>query len=145
MTKTSAAEVVATSGRRGFETTILAGRHQLIADEPISLGGTDRGPNPYSFLLAALGSCIVITLQMYADRKGWSLDGVRVALTHSRIHAKDCEDCQSTSGRIDRIEVNLSLEGDLTESQIEGLIDIAGRCPVHRSLSREVSIRTTTL
>ena len=93
-------------------------------------------------LLAALGSCTTMTMRMYADRKGWPLDGVRIALSHGRVHAKDCGDCESTEGRVDVIEKRVILEGDLTEEQRARILQIGGRCPVHRTLTNEIVIRT---
>jgi len=137
--------VVVKGGAVAYETEILAGRHRLLADEPVAAGGRDSGPNPYSFLMAALGACKVITMRMYADRKGWPLRGSQVEVAHSRIHAKDCEDCESSRGRVDRIEVVVDLEGDLSQEQSQRLVEISERCPVHRTLTNEVSIRTTTV
>jgi uncharacterized OsmC-like protein len=120
---------------------ISAGKHKLIADEPREAGGTDEGPNPYDLLLAALGSCTAMTLQLYAERKKWPLEKVEVSLTHNRIHAADCEDCQSKDGKITRIERFISLTGELTEDQKARLLEIAQRCPVHKTLTSEVSIK----
>jgi putative redox protein len=125
----------------GLTTRILAGPHELTADEPtIVPGGHDRGPNPYSLLLAALGSCTAMTLRLYAERKGWPLEAVRVDLAHGRIHARDCADCTSEGGLIDRIQVQLELIGPLDAAQRARLEEIAGRCPVHRTLTREMRI-----
>lgn len=140
-----AGQVVVTGGASGYETEISTGRHRMTADEPVAVGGTDQGPNPYSFLLTALGACKVITLRMYADRKGWPLEGTTVRLAHSRIHAKDCEDCESQKGRVDRIDVHLDLQGELSAEQVRRLLEISERCPVHRSLTGEVSIKTTSV
>jgi uncharacterized OsmC-like protein/alpha/beta superfamily hydrolase len=141
----AAREVVVEGGAEGYVTEIRAGHHRLRADEPIAEGGTDLGPNPYSFLLTALGACMVITLRMYAERKGWPLEGSRIHLRHSRIHAADCEDCQSDQGRVDRIDVALELLGDLSDQQLRRLVEISAGCPVHRSLESEVSIKTVAV
>ena len=138
-------EVEVSLGREGYATSIRTGRHQLQADEPRDLGGTDTGPNPYAFLLSALGACKVITMRMYSDRKGWPLSGSTIRLRHSRIHAKDCEDCESDKGRVDRIDVEVELEGRLSEEQERRLVEISEKCPVHRTLLGEVSIRTTAV
>lgn len=120
---------------------ITAGEHTLIADEPQEAGGSGTGPDPYSLLLAALGSCTAMTLQIYARRKAWPLESVAVRLRHSRIHAQDCADCSTTQGRIDQIERHISLVGPLDEEQKARLLDIAQRCPVHKTLTSEISIR----
>jgi uncharacterized OsmC-like protein len=119
---------------------ITAGKHKLIADEPREVGGSDAGPDPYSLLLAALGACTSMTLQMYAKRKGWPLEKVEVSLSHSRIHAKDCEVCETKEGKISRIERYISLTGPLSEEQKARLLEIAQRCPVHKTLVSEISI-----
>ncbi len=119
---------------------ITAGNHTLVADEPSEAGGSDAGPDPYSLLLAALGACTSMTLQVYARRKQWPLEKVEVRLRHSRIHAEDCEACETREGSIDRIERQISLTGQLSEDQRARLLEIAGRCPVHRTLTSEISI-----
>lgn len=135
--------VTARIGTSGFQTEIIANGHRMLADEPKSVGGTNHGPTPYDLLLASLGSCTAMTLRMYADHKGWSLDGVTVRLRHSKIHAHDCASC-TTEGdvHIDRIERILQLSGDLSEQQRQRLLEIADRCPVHRTLSGEIDIQT---
>ena len=134
------AEVTVSSD--GFlKQNITAGNHTLIADEPRLAGGTDAGPDPYSLLLAALGACTAMTLQLYARRKEWPLEKVEVSLRHYRIHADDCEDCRTKEGLIDRIERHISLTGELNEEQRARLLEIAGRCPVHKTLTSEISIK----
>jgi putative redox protein len=120
---------------------ITAGPHALIADEPQQAGGSDAGPDPYSLLLGALGSCTAMTLQMYAQRKVWPLEKVSVRLRHSRIHAQDCGDCATTQGRIDQIERHITLKGPLNDEQKTRLLEIAQHCPVHKTLTGEISIR----
>ena len=135
-------EVLVESRSSGFFNRISAGMHTLVADEPRSLGGTDAGPNPYDLLLASLGACKSMTLRMYAERKQWPLEEVSVRLRHQRIHAKDCEECQSTDGKIDQIEVDLDLSGPLTEEQLERLAEISERCPVQRTLVTETVVKS---
>lgn len=125
-----------------FTQEIQADAHRLVADEPVSFGGDDRGPGPYEYLLAGLGSCTSMTLRMYAAKKGWNLRGVRVELEHTRIHAKDCDDCETKQGMVDEIQTRIHLEGDLDDEQRARLMEIAERCPVHRTLSSEIKIRT---
>ena len=121
---------------------ITAGPHQLVADEPKPIGD-DAGPTPYDLLLAALGSCTSMTLRMYADRKGWLLQRVRVTLRHSRIHAKDCSDCETSVGFVDQIDRDIELTGDLDDPQRQRLLYMADRCPVHQTLKSEVHVNTT--
>jgi uncharacterized OsmC-like protein len=120
---------------------INAGNHTLIADEPREAGGSDAGPDPYSFLLAALGACTSMTLQLYAKRKGIPLEKVEVSLKNSQVHAKDCETCDSKEGYIHQIERYISLTGALTDEQKQRLLEIAQRCPVHKTLTSEIVIK----
>lgn len=120
---------------------ITAGNHTLIADEPREAGGSDAGPDPYSFLLAALGACTSMTLQLYAKRKGIPLEKIQVSLRNSSIHAKDCESCDSEAGKIEQIERYISLTGPLTDEQKQRLLEIAQRCPVHKTLTSEIVIK----
>jgi uncharacterized OsmC-like protein len=129
-------------GISGFAQDIGAGRHQLKCDEPIEVGGTDTGPSPYDLLLAALGSCTSMTVAMYARRKHWPLEDVTVRLRHSRIHAADCAECDTKVGMLDRIECEIELTGALTCEQRTRLLEIANKCPVHRTLTSEITIHS---
>lgn len=126
--------------REGYLTEVQARQHALIADEPAQVGGSDRGPTPYELLLAALGSCTAMTLRMYADRKNWPLESVDVRLQHKKIHAADCGNCESKTGKIDKIEREIRVEGALDEVQRARLLEIADRCPVHRTLTSDIVI-----
>jgi putative redox protein len=128
------------AGRGALVERVAVGRHRLLADEPVEQGGTDRGPNPYDLLLAALGSCTAMTMRLYADRKGWPLRRSTVILGHRKIHAVDCADCETKDGKIDLIERTIALEGALDASQRERLLEIAEKCPVHRTLHGEVKV-----
>ena len=139
----SEGEVVVEGKTTGLVQRVQARHHLISADEPLSLGGTDRGLNPYELLLASLGACTSMTLKMYAERKKWPLEGVSVRLRHGRVHAKDCEDCETETGLIDVIEKEVKLEGKLDQDQRDRLFEIAARCPVHRTLVNEVKIRSS--
>jgi uncharacterized OsmC-like protein len=121
---------------------ISIGSHRFLADEPISVGGTDAGPTPYDLLLAGLGACTSMTLEMYAKHKGWPLQAVTVRLRHAKIYAQDCADCETKQGMIDRIEREIELTGPLDTEQKARLLEIAEKCPVHRTLSREIDVRS---
>ncbi|PLX98833.1 MAG: osmotically inducible protein C [Desulfuromonas sp.] len=125
---------------QGFHTDIVANGHPLVADEPIAVGGTNHGPSPYDLLVAGVGACTAMTLRMYADHKKLPLDAVTVTLTHKKIHAKDCDDCSSETGKIDHIEREISLTGELDAEQQQRMLEIADRCPVHKTLHSEVKI-----
>lgn len=122
---------------------IEARDHQMLADEPSEVGGQNAGPDPYELLLAALGSCTAMTIQMYAQKKQWPLVGVEVRLEHERVHARDCAECEETSGYIDRIRKRIEVRGDLEEEQRVRLLEIADRCPVHRTLTGAVRIESS--
>jgi putative redox protein len=140
---TAGTVIVASTDAGPFEQIMLDGRHTLQADEPIAAGGGDAGPGPYELLLMALGSCTSMTIRLYAARKKWPLEQVIVRLRHERVHAKDCADCEHTTAMLDRIECNLELIGTLDEAQRVRLLEIAGRCPIHRTLTSKIDIRTT--
>ena len=135
-------EVVVEGSAKGFAQMIAVGGHLLAADEPVEAGGTGTGPGPYDLLLAALGSCTSMTVAMYARRKEWPLETVRVRLRHSRIHAADCENCETKVGWLDQIERDIELVGSLDEAQRARLVEIANKCPIHRTLTSELVIRT---
>jgi len=143
-TSSEGAVIVAESGPGTFTQRIRAGHHELTADEPRPVGD-DAGPTPYDLLLAALGSCTSMTVRMYAKRRDWPLEQVRVTLRHSRIHAEDCADCETRIGLIDHIDLDIELIGELDEDQRQRLLLIAGRCPVHQTLTSEIDIATTLL
>jgi len=126
----------------GFAQIITAGSHQLSSDEPTHVGGSDTGPTPYDLLLAALGSCTSMTVAMYARRRGWPLEAVTVRLRHSKIHAADCEACETKEGRLDHIERAVELIGPLSDDQRARLLDIANKCPVHRTLISEIYVES---
>jgi putative redox protein len=131
------------AGSGTYTQQITLGHHQLVADEPRPIGD-DAGPTPYDLLLAGLGACTSMTVRMYADRKGWPLDRVRVTLRHARIHAEDCAECETAMGWIDHIDLDVELAGDLDDTQRQRLLQIAERCPVHQTLTSEVDIATTS-
>ncbi len=133
---------VAETGEGRFVQAVRIGRHRLIADEPVGSGGSDRGPSPYDFLLAGLGACTSMTLRLYAEHKKLPLERVAVTLSHRKVHAKDCADCETREGKLDEIEREISLQGDLSAEQRQRLLEIADRCPVHRTLESEVKVRS---
>jgi len=134
--------VIVRGGAAGFVQEIQIGQHRLKGDEPVDFGGTDTGPSPYDFLVAALGTCTSMTISLYARRKGWPLETVTVSLHHSKIHAADCAECETREGKIDRIEREIQLTGALTAEQRAKLIEMASLCPVHRTLTSEINIVT---
>ena len=136
-------EVVTKTGNASFVTEIKAAKHTLFADEPLSAGGTDLGPDPYAFLNAALGACTGMTLQMYAQKKAWQLDAVKVHLSHQKSYPEDCEKCKDEQSKIDHIDRIIELSGDLSEKQRKRLLEIAEKCPVHKTLSSEIRINSS--
>jgi len=128
------------TGTTTYRTEVRARTHRLVADEPTSVGGADDGPTPYELLLAGLGACTGMTLRMYADRKDWPLESATVRMTHEKIHATDCAECETEEGKLDRITRDIDLTGDLTDPQRSRLLEIANKCPVHRTLHSEVQV-----
>jgi uncharacterized OsmC-like protein len=135
-------EVVVQGSAKGFAQEIAVGGHRLVADEPFAVGGTDTGAGPYDLLLAALGSCTSMTVGLYARRKHWPLESVQVRLRHAKVHAADCEDCETKVALLDQIECEVELVGPLDAEQRARLLDIAIKCPVHRTLTSEIAVVT---
>ena len=135
-------QVTTRIGKTGYITDIMAAGHSLVADEPQSMGGSDLGPAPYDLLMAALGTCKAMTLRMYADRKQWPLEDVTFQLNHKKIDAADCETCQTKEGQVDQFDCEIKLSGTLDDQQKQRLLQIADRCPVHRTLHSEVVVRS---
>jgi putative redox protein len=133
-------EVLVRGGPSGLSQQIEASGHPLLADEPLESGGKDTGPTPYDLLLAALGACTSMTVRLYADRRKWPLKGILVRLRHQKIHAQDCKDCDTKDAKLDRIERDITLQGDLSDEQRQSLLKIAGHCPVARTLQSEIKI-----
>jgi uncharacterized OsmC-like protein/fermentation-respiration switch protein FrsA (DUF1100 family) len=134
--------VVRETRKSKFQQTVSAGPHRMLADEPIAAGGEDTGPGPYDFVLAGLGACTSMTMRMYADRKSLPLERVTVTLKHSKIHAQDCAECETKEGMLDQIDRTIAMEGALDAEQRKRLMEIADKCPVHRTLTSEIHIVT---
>ena len=130
-------------GSENYKTVMTAGNHELISDEPEKVGGKDLGPDPYDYLLMSLGSCSVITMRMYAERKEWPVEDIYIEIRHFKDHAEDCEDCDDPKARIDKIEKEIIIKGDLSNDQIERLLEISKKCPVHRTLLNDIEIKST--
>lgn len=127
-----------------FTSTLTAGNHELIADEPGSVeGGKDKGPDPYDYLLMSLGSCTVMTIRMYIRHKDWPVDDVYMELRHSKRHDEDCANCDDPKSKIDVIEKEVIVEGDLSDEQIHKILDISKKCPVHRTLTGDIKIESS--
>ena len=132
--------VTATIGPKGFRTDVSAGKHTLVVDEPLAVGGTDAGPTPYEFLLSSLAGCTLMTLRMYADRKGWPLEGAKIQLRSGRSHELDCEKCETEKVGIGHIQRRLDLTGPITDEQRFKLLSIADRCPIKQTLERGIHV-----
>jgi putative redox protein len=140
--QTEPGHVIVHGTAAGFAQEVEVGSHEVYADEPVSFGGTDSGPSPYDLLLAALGSCTSMTIGFYARKRRWPLENITVSLRHSKIHAIDCEECETKEGKIDRIELDIQMTGSLTAEQRTKLVEIAGKCPVHQTLTSEINIKS---
>ena len=134
-------DVVVHGSGRNFVQEINAGNHRFQADEPVSFGGTDVAPDPYDYLMASLGACTSMMVGLQARKRKWPLENISVSLKHSRIHAKDCEECLTKNGFIDRIEVAVELTGPLNADQRSELMKTAATCPIHRALKSEINVR----
>jgi len=135
--------VIVARTEEGYRTEVVANGHPLVADEPTRVGGTNRGPTPYELLASALGACTSITLRMYADRKDWPLEAVEVRLRHEKVHCEDCAEPDRPGAKIDRFTREITLEGELDDEQRRRMLQIADRCPVHRTLKEPVEVTTT--
>jgi putative redox protein len=133
---------VSETGEGKFQQQVVSGRHTLYADEPENAGGLDSGPSPYDYLAIALGACTSMTLRLYAERKKLPLEHVEVEVTHAKVHAKDCAECEEREGRLDRLERRIALAGDLSQDERARLLQIADKCPVHRTLEQSSVIVT---
>ena len=141
--KTEENVIISKTGTEGFYTEINANGHSLVADEPSSVGGSNLGPTPYDYLMASISACTTMTLQMYAKRKGIQLNSAKVRVTHSKVYAQDCETCETSNQKIDKFTRELELEGELTDQQAQRMLEIADKCPVHKTLHSNVQIETT--
>jgi putative redox protein len=128
------------TGHPKYVQDVTVGPHVFRTDEPGELGGTDAGPNPYELILAALGSCTAITVQMQAERRKWPLESVHVRLSHARVHAQDCAQCDVKAATLDRVELEITLKGELSDEQRHRLLDVARHCPVHRTLVAGIQV-----
>lgn len=127
-----------------FKTTLTAGNHEIIADEPISVpGGKDQGPDPYDLLLMSLGTCTAMTMKMYSDRKNWPVEDIYVEMRHNKSHAKDCVNCKDPKSRIDYIEKEIIIKGELSDEQLQKMLEISQKCPVHRTLLNDIDIHSS--
>ncbi len=126
-----------------FKTTLTAGKHEIISDEPPEVeGGNNQGPDPYDLLLMSLGTCTAMTMKMYARRKKWPVEDIYIEMRHNKSHAEDCIDCEDPKSKIDSIEKELIIKGDLSQEQLDKLMDISKKCPVHKTLLGEIEINT---
>ena len=141
--QTSQQVVVSSRGEDGFYTTVQAVGHSLVADEPEKYGGSNLGPGPYDYLLTALGACTSMTIQMYARRKQWHIEDVRIHLSHDKVYSQDCEGCENSGTKVDRIVRQIELMGDLSDEQRQRLLEIADKCPFHKTLHSEIQIEST--
>jgi putative redox protein len=137
--------VIVHGDAKSFAQKIDIGTHKLTSDEPVSFGGTDTGSSPYDLLLAALGACTSMTIGLYARKRKWPLDDITVSLRHEKIHARDCDDCDTKEGKVDRIWREIHLTGNLSDEQRAKLMEIADKCPVHRTLTSEINIKTRAI
>jgi len=142
MARDSEASVSVSGSAAGFVQEVVAGSHRFIADEPVAAGGTDRGLDPYELLLAALGACTSMTISLYARRKAWPLENVAVRLRHERTYIADCEDCEKSPTLLSRLHREIELTGALSSEQRSRLLEIANKCPVHRTLTSKIEIET---
>jgi putative redox protein len=142
---TTQPDVVVRGKATGFLQEVVSGKHHLQGDEPTTYGGSDAAPGPYDYLLIGLGVCTSMTVGLYARKKQIPVDEIKVELRHSRIHAKDCDECETKEGMLDRIDVAISLTGALTPEQRAKLMEIAAKCPVHRTLKSEIDIKLRSL
>ena len=126
----------------GFTTPMKVGNHYLTADEPTEVGGNDYGPSPYELVSAGLSACTAMTVQMYARRKGWEVKNIEVHTSYSKDHAHDCEHCESDAAKIDTFHREIKLTGNLEEKQVKRILEIADKCPVHRTLHSETQVIT---
>lgn len=143
--KISKSQVKVLELNQKFLREVMTDNHHWFADEPTAFGGSDRGPDPYEHLLAAVGACTSMTIRMYANRKKWPLDDVEITLEHTRMHIEDCQDCDNESGKMELITRKIKLIGELDEAQHKRLLDIADKCPVHKTLEGKLTINTISL
>lgn len=137
--------VIVRGDAAGFAQKVEMGKHSFAVDEPVSYGGTDTGASPYDLLLAALGSCTSMTIGLYARKRKWPLEKITISLRHAKIHARDCDDCETQEGKVDRIWREIHLTGDLSDEQRAKLMEIADKCPVHQTLTSEINIKTVAV